>query len=336
MVDIDNHYEQQTAGDTVTVANSDDFGDFAVDNVTLNTGDITYDDDIFLGGTRNLYFQPAAGQSQFVQYSQDADHTVGRFRFNFYFESLPSSTIDFPLRFVSAANGTQATIQMLTNGRWQISAGGTATSTSTLAPLTKYRCEGNYINVNSAGSITFKVFNGLSAGASLIQSVTLNSVTTGAAWRRARIGKLLGAPTLGNFRVDDFRWIRDANTPDLGPYLIPPTCDAGNDQIGIEAFKTVTVTGTDNDNDGTVVTRTWRVVSVTGGAATPTLSGSGTSRTFKAPGTLSGTDILLGYKVTDNDALDSVEDFTTVSVFPATSRAVVGGVEVPMEIQAIA
>jgi hypothetical protein len=335
MVDIDCHYEGQTAGDTITVANSNDFGDFACETPVLGGGDITYDDDVILGGTRNLYFQPAGTSAQYVPYAQDADHVVGRFRFNFYFESLPSATIDFPLRFVSAANSTQGTMQMLTDGRWRISAGTNVTSTATMAPLTKYRVEGNYSNVTSGGQITIKVYNGLGAGAALLQSIQLTPVTTAAQWRRARLGKLLGSPTLGRFRIDDFRWIRDAATPDIGPYLIPPTCDAGSDQTGVEAFKTVTLTGSDNDSDGTVTTRTWRVVSTTNGAPTPVLSGSGNTRTFKAPGTLAGTDIVCGYKVTDNDAQDSIEDFMTVTVFPATDRAIISGAQVPMETQAI-
>lgn len=336
MVDIDCHYEGQTAGDTITVANSDDFGDFACGTPVLNTGDITFDDDVVLGGTRNLYFQPAGTNSMYVPYSQDADHVVGRFRFNFYFESLPGATIDWPLRFVSAANGTQATIQFLTDGRFRISAGTSVTSTATLSPLTKYRVEGNYSNVTSGGQITLKVYNGLGAGAALVQSIQLTPVTTGAQWRTARLGKLLGSPSLGNFRIDDWRWLRDAASPDIGPYLIPPVCDAGSDQTGIEAYKTVTVTGTDSDSDGTVSTRTWRVVSTTNGASTPVLSGSGNSRTFKAPGTLAGTDIVLGYRVQDNDGQDSIEDFMTVTVFPATERAIIGGVQVPYETQVIA
>lgn len=121
-----------------------------------------------------------------------------------------------------------------------------------------------------------------------------------------------------------------------GSANVQPTADAGTDQTGIEAYKTVTVTGSDNDPDGTVVTRTWRVISTTNGAPTPTLSGSGNTRTFKAPGAIAGTVVTLGYKVTDNLGLDSVEDTCTVTVLPVTERIVVGGVEVPLEVQVIA
>lgn len=114
-----------------------------------------------------------------------------------------------------------------------------------------------------------------------------------------------------------------------------PTAGAGSDQTGIQAYATVTVTGSDSDSDGTVVTRTWRVISTTNSAPTPTLNGSGNSRTFEAPGTLIGTTVTLGYKVTDNLGLDSAEDTMTVDVLPATERAVIGGVEVPMKVQAV-
>lgn len=333
---VDCHYESQTAGDTITPANSDDFGDTACETPVLNGGDISFDDDVVLGGTRNLYFQPSGTNSMYVPYPVDSDHVNGRFRFNFYFESLPGATIDWPLRFVSNANATLITMQFLTDGRWRISAGTSVTSTSTLAPLTKYRVEGNYSNVTSGGQVTIKVYNGLGSGASLVQSIQLTPVTVAAQVRRVRIGKLLGSPSLGNFRVDDLRWDSTTSTPDIGPYLIPPVSFAGSDQTGIEAFSTVTLTGTDSDSDGTVSSRTWRVISTTNGAPTPALSGSGTTRTFKAPGTLSGTDITCGYQVQDNDGQNSIEDTMVVTVFPATDRAIIGGVQVPMEVQAIA
>ena len=121
-----------------------------------------------------------------------------------------------------------------------------------------------------------------------------------------------------------------------GSANVAPTADAGADQSDIEAYTTVTVTGSDNDTDGTVVTRTWRVISTTNGAPTPTLNGSGNSRTFKAPGAIAGTVVTLGYKVTDNGGLDSTEDICTVAVLPVTERIVVGGVEVPLEVQVVA
>jgi hypothetical protein len=85
------------------------------------------------------------------------------------------------------------------------------------------------------------------------------------------------------------------------------------------------LTGTDSDSDGTIVTRTWRQVSGTA----VTLNGSGTSRTYSAPGTIIGTTLVFGYTVIDDDGISSAESMVTHTVLAVTERAVIGGIEVP-------
>jgi len=334
MTTFDVHFEGQADGDAVTTVNSDDFGDSPISNVTANGGSVTYSGTTPLRGTRSLLIVPAASQTCFVQYNDSADHTTGALRMNCRLNALPSATCDIFWRVINSSSSTLMSAQLTSTGLLRLSAGSSAQMTTPISAGVPFRIEAQYTNVTSGtGTLNMQMFNTLN-GAVATDSIGLTSLGLATQPRNMRIGKILGSPTIGNLIIDDIKWVTGSATP-IGAYVVPPTADAGTDQVGVEAFSTVTVTGTDNDDDGTVVTRTWRVISTTGGAATPTLSGSGNSRTFTAPGTLSGTDVLLGYKVTDNDAQDSPESTVTVSVFPAAERAIIGGVQVPMQIKAI-
>lgn len=115
------------------------------------------------------------------------------------------------------------------------------------------------------------------------------------------------------------------------PINVVPTSGAGTDQSNLEPWATVTLTGTDADSDGTVVTRVWRQISGT----TVTLTGTGTTRTYTAPATLAGATLVFGYQVTDDLGGVSVEDTVSHTILAVTERAVVGGVEVPVRFQAV-
>lgn len=120
--------------------------------------------------------------------------------------------------------------------------------------------------------------------------------------------------------------------PYTGPSNTPPTVSAGADQANIEPYTTVTLTGTATDPGGTIASRTWRQVS---GTPTVTLTGATTATaTYKAPGTLNGTTLVFGFTATDDGGATATEDTTTHTILPVTERAVIGGVEVPMEIRA--
>lgn len=86
---------------------------------------------------------------------------------------------------------------------------------------------------------------------------------------------------------------------------VPPIANAGPDQVvGVNTL--VTLTGSDSDPDGTVVTRSWSQIS----GPTVTLSGSGNARTFTP--TTSGTYVFQ-YSVTD-DGGATTNDSVTVLV----------------------
>lgn len=125
-------------------------------------------------------------------------------------------------------------------------------------------------------------------------------------------------------------WI-DVTVSDTDPSInAAPTANAGADQSNVEPWSVVTLSGaSSSDSDGTVTGYTWTQIAGTA----VTLSGSGASRTFTAPGSLAGTSLTFRLTVTDDDAATSAADDVTVSVLAATERAVIGGVEVPMQIR---
>ncbi|TFV90392.1 hypothetical protein [Blastococcus sp. CT_GayMR16] len=110
----------------------------------------------------------------------------------------------------------------------------------------------------------------------------------------------------------------------------PPTASAGADQVNVEPGATVTLTGTDGDTDGTVVTRAW---AQTAGSPSVTLSGAATATaTFTAPLTLAGTTLTFQYTATDNGGA-STSDTMTVTVLPASERIMLSGSWVPARIR---
>lgn len=102
----------------------------------------------------------------------------------------------------------------------------------------------------------------------------------------------------------------------------------------VEPGRTVTLTITDSDTDGTVVTRTITQM----GGPTVALSGSGGSgstRTFVAPYTLTGTTVSFGYQVVDDDGATSIQDVVSIDILPATDRIVIVGGATPTEVPLI-
>lgn len=163
-------------------------------------------------------------------------------------------------------------------------------------------------------------------------SATLTGIALGANdFAAAQFGKIT-TTFVGSMYLDDVR-VDDGATDLLPPESnnTAPTVNAGADQTGVEPWATVTLSATATDPDGTTPTVTW---AQTGGSPTVTLSGSGSTRTIEAPGTIAGTT--LTFTATASDGSLSATDAMTVAVLPATERAVVGGVEVPLRVTAVA
>lgn len=121
-------------------------------------------------------------------------------------------------------------------------------------------------------------------------------------------------------------WIVDAVSIPATATNIAPTANAGPDQTGVEPWSTVTLDGSgSSDPDGSIASYAW---SQTAGPAV-TLSGTGATRTFAAPGTLAGATLTFSLTVTDNAGATSTADTVTVTVLPAPAAVAVGGVLVP-------
>lgn len=109
-----------------------------------------------------------------------------------------------------------------------------------------------------------------------------------------------------------------------------PIANAGPDQTTAEPWSTVTLTGAaSTDSDGTVASYAW---TQTAGPAV-TLSGTGATRTFKAPPFIDLTQLTFSLVVTDNTGLLSTPDTVNVIVLPATEFKRVAGAWVPVLIR---
>lgn len=119
----------------------------------------------------------------------------------------------------------------------------------------------------------------------------------------------------------------------LGPLNsnIAPLVNAGPDQINVEPYTLVTLTPTDSDPDGSIVSRTWSQV---GGSPAVTLAGTGLTRTFVTPGTLTGTTLTFQHTATDNSGATST-DTMAVTVLPASERVMVAGVWTPAKMTVV-
>lgn len=118
---------------------------------------------------------------------------------------------------------------------------------------------------------------------------------------------------------------------DPGANVAPTSIVDADVLSNVEPGQTVTLTLTDSDVDGTIVTRTLTQVA----GPTVTLSGSGTTRTFTAPYTLAGTTVQFTYQVVDDDGASSIADAVSIDVLAATERIVTVGGTVPTEVPLI-
>lgn len=106
------------------------------------------------------------------------------------------------------------------------------------------------------------------------------------------------------------------------------TVDAGVNQVNIEPYDTVTLSG--SVSGGTApYSYAW---TQTGGSPTVTLSGSGMTRTFSAPALLNGTTLTFQLTVTDS-ASGSGNDSMTVTVYVHNDFTRSGGQWIPHRIR---
>lgn len=139
---------------------------------------------------------------------------------------------------------------------------------------------------------------------------------------------------LGQDVTLDVIWPQEDSANDPGPRTYPsypvgqPIISAGPDLADLEPWRTVALTGTDVDDGIPVTGRSWSQIS----GPTVTLVGTGATRTYEAPGTLDGADLVFRFTVTT--ASGTVTDDVTHTVLPVNEHAAVGGVWVPVRTMA--
>lgn len=119
----------------------------------------------------------------------------------------------------------------------------------------------------------------------------------------------------------------------FSPQNVLPVANLGPDVGDIEPYSMQVVDGTasTDSNGGTIVAYSFRQIS---GPAV-SLGGTGATRTYKAPGTLAGTTVTFGLIVTDDQNGNSSEDTVIHTILQVNERAIVGGVQVPIETRGV-
>jgi hypothetical protein len=333
-----NTAEGQPNSTTLTAANSGGGSGDAFAQVAL-TGSpaITYSTDQAMHGTRSYEVTVADGSSMTLVMS-GAVTSSGAMQAYIYFTAYPAT----PLTFIQAHKSTgnfAGSFVLLANGRIVVTdtTNTTLITAPTAIPLNTW-IRFDLVIIPGATATTGRIMGAYYVGDSTTATWSYDSGTTINAGidqlDNFRFGKLAATGTMPTFYIDDV-----AIDPGKTSYIPigattnqTPSSHAGASVANIEPYSTQTLTGTDNDTDGTIVTRTWRQVS---GSPAVSLSGSGATRTYTTPGTLNGTSLVFGYTVTDNDGDTSPEATVTHAILPVTERVVAGGVEVPARSRAL-
>lgn len=326
-------------GTNVTALNSDDgAGNSALSLVLTNSGSIVYDDDhtALTALPWSALFTQSATNTIMLGMADTGALNNG-ISIYIYITGSPSSSGNFGIRSQTSAAAQGAKLYLSSTRFLQIVGGfGTISAVGAAVPLNTWvRLEFWWTGNGTNATFNAAWYTGHSGtpGDSLTtgpQAYTLDCA-------EFRVGLPQGAVTMAPFWVTGWQQnIGSGSQIGSWPTNVTPTAAAGSDQSNIEPYSTVTLDGSSSfDPDGTIASYNWSVVSTTNGAAVPTLSGSGATRTFKAPGALLGTDVTCRLTVTDNLGSTSPQDDVIISVLPVTERWVTGGVEVPVEVQVI-
>jgi len=276
------------------------------------------------------YYINGTTTDQFIVRYEGASETLSAARMYIRFIALPSAATNF-LELRDINGGQNAAIGISAGGLLQVkNAEGAALASFANVPNlnTWYHIELQVAVGSSTADGTIKAAYYLSDSTTPAETVysssTVNAGTSNIG--SMRVGKIVTATTF-NAYIDDIAWNSGVVTP-IGPVAAisnqVPIANAGSAQMAIEPYATVTLTGTDDDTDGSISIRTWRQISGT----SVQLFGTGATRTYIAPGTLADATMVFGYTVTDNGTT-SMESIVSHTVLAVTERAVIGGVETP-------
>ncbi|MFZ1812572.1 MAG: polysaccharide lyase [Candidatus Saccharimonadales bacterium] len=325
---LQNTAEGGTNGVSATTLNTGGASGPALSQViTTTAGTATFSNAIAAHGSLSYLISGAATDTAKL-YFGSSNSSGAAARVSIYLTTLSGNQGVFMIQSTNFTEVASVNIDSTNHLTLTDAAGSTLyVTTATVTTNTWYRLELQTAigSTTSNGTINFQWYAGDSTTAiETFSSSSVNSGTYNAL--RLQVGKITSSSTL-TMNVDDLAY--DTQLLPIGPYAVmdqAPTASAGGNIVNIEPYTTVTLTGTDADVDSTVVARTWRQVS---GPAV-TLSGTGATRTYTAPGAVGGATLVFGYQVTDDYGAMSDESTTTHTVLPVSERAVIGGLEVPI------
>lgn len=343
MLRRDNTAEGGTAGVTIDATNTGGLSGDLFSHVQDAGTTIRFATAAVVHGALGYEFIGAASASCFLQWTGDVEPSYA-IRGYLRASALPPVAASASLAFaqVRTASGTAGSASMTGDGRFRIldTAGGTAANgtavVSGIALGVGHRFEFRVTpgTTTTNGTAQLQVFVGDAAlNTTPLETLTATGNFKVDAPTHVRFGRVTAGTTVWNFWLDDLA-LQTGGTGFIGPAGGAPNAapipNAGQDQAVEVTQATVTLTGTDTDSDGTVVTRTWTQTS-----GTPvTLTGTGATRTFTRPLPLDGESLTFAYTVTD-DRGQQAADPVTVYLLPVTERAVIGGVEVPMQMESV-
>lgn len=185
-------FEGQTHNTTMSTANSDDFGDDAAVNVSVNAQTLRYSNTQAMFGTMSLEFATDGPTTSFFDIADTAAADFST-RFYVYLTSYPTVTnAQFPVAGRSSAS-VQARMEMSTTGQIRMLCGGTSPYTTAVIPLNAwYR-----ISVFGTGSgtastnCTIRMYAG--NGSSLVEEEVTSGTTSA--------------------QIDRFRYVKQGGTP---------------------------------------------------------------------------------------------------------------------------
>lgn len=171
---------------------------------------------------------------------------------------------------------------------------------------------------------------------SLTPMETGYSTTTGNTGPAANIDQIRwgrASSTVFNTQGFDSLAFKDNTATYLGPpTAITPTADAGEDIVNVEPWSTVNLDGAGSYGSNQM-TYAW---SQTAGTAVVLSDVTSITPTFVAPASVTGETLTFQLIVTNSSEMSSDPDTVNVTILPVTERAVMGGVEKPMRMLAVA
>lgn len=315
-------------GEAVTIANSGTVGD-AFNSVTATAP--TYSD---LGGGVAMRITETAASS-FTQWNAATGDRAFALRGYLWLDRAPGATIT--VLWVGGTSSTSVQILVNSAGALRGQTGGDYANffaPSAAVPFSQW------VRVEMYGDVGTGVADGWARVAYYLghdlTPVADSGVVTGLRLRgdtqsiaATRVGKNSTAAITGNVLLDDvaFRSGADAVGGFIGPSVAantPPTITLTPSSPTVEAWDSVTLTATATDADGAIAS-----TAITQTSGTPvTLTGSGSTRAFIAPPSMTDQELTFQATATDDDNATSTAT-TTVTVTAATEAVRVAGAWAP-------